>query len=87
MFTTVLDELSGSWQAPAAVIRARGPEGPEGEDHCPEGPKGPRVGQKCEPEGPQGPKGECEGSELASVYYMFLWIQPKITVFKMANFR
>ncbi len=45
-------------------------------------PEGPRVGQEYEPEGPQGPKGECEGSELASVYYMFFSIQGKIAIFR-----
>ena len=55
----------------------------EGEDHCREGPKGPRASLQVRgPEGTEGePVGEPKFWELASLYYMFMSIQPKIPIF------
>ena len=66
--------VSGRWQAPAAVMVARGPEGPSGDHRCCEAAA--VVDERSEFEGPKGPrtslKSEQQSGRLPVLLYIFV---------------
>ena len=66
--------ISGRWQAPAAVMGARGPEGPSGDHRCCEAAA--VVDERSEFEGPKGPrtslKSEQQSGRLPVLLYIFV---------------